>query len=78
MVGLASSMLFDAQDPFNPMDNSEMVAQMATISNTSGIAEISLGLIALFVVNYGLLFWALGFGILHIVYGAYMYLKYEK
>lgn len=43
-----------------------------------GIAEISLGVVALFVVGYGLLFWALGFGILHIVYGAYMYLKYEK
>lgn len=43
-----------------------------------GIAEIILGLISLFVVGYGLLFWALGFGILHIVYGAYMYIKYEK
>lgn len=43
-----------------------------------GIAEIGLGAIALFVQGYGLIFWAVGFGVLHIVYGAYMYLKYEK
>lgn len=43
-----------------------------------GISEIVLGVVSLFVVGYGLLFWALGFGVLHIVYGAYMYLKYEK
>lgn len=43
-----------------------------------GMAEIALGLISLFVTGYGLLFWALGFGVLHIAYGAYMYFKYEK
>ena len=43
-----------------------------------GMSEIILGVISLFVVGYGLLFWSLGFGVLHIVYGAYMYLKYEK
>jgi hypothetical protein len=43
-----------------------------------GIAEIILGLVASFVVGYGLLFWALGFGLLHIFYGAYMYFKYER
>lgn len=43
-----------------------------------GIADIILGLVALWVVGYGLLFWALGFGVLHIVYGTYMYFKYEK
>lgn len=32
------------QDPFAPMDNSEMVAQMATISNTTGIAEMNTAL----------------------------------
>lgn len=42
-----------------------------------GICEIILGLLAgLFVCN-GLLFWALGFGVLHIVYGAIMYFKYD-
>ena len=43
-----------------------------------GVAELTLGFIALFITGYGLLFWALGFGLLHIVYGTYMYFKYEK
>lgn len=43
-----------------------------------GIAEIVLGLLASFIIGYGLLFWALGFGVLHIIYGLYMYFKYEK
>ena len=29
------------QDPFAPMDNAQMVAQMATITNSSGIAEMN-------------------------------------
>lgn len=29
------------QDPFNPVENSDLVAQLATISNTSGIAEMN-------------------------------------
>ena len=43
-----------------------------------GIFEIVLGLIASVIVDYGLLFWAFGFGILHIVYGISMYFKYER
>ncbi len=43
-----------------------------------GAAEIVLGLIATFFIGYGLLCWALGFGILHIGYGWYMYRKYEQ
>ena len=43
-----------------------------------GISQIILGLIASFIVGYGLIFWAFGFGILHIVYGWIMYYKYEK
>lgn len=43
-----------------------------------GLSEVLLGLIACVFTGYGLLFWALGFGILHIVYGTAMYLKYEK
>jgi hypothetical protein len=43
-----------------------------------GLAEIALGLLSVFITGYQLLFWALGFGVLHIVYGAYMYFKYEK
>jgi hypothetical protein len=39
--------------------------------------EIILGLIATAYMGYGLLFWALGFGVLHIIYGALMYRKYD-
>ncbi len=35
-----------------------------------GIAEIILGLIAAIFPGYGLYLWALGFGVLHIIYGA--------
>ena len=42
-----------------------------------GMFEIALGLISLFVVGYNLLFWAIGFGLLHIIYGASMYFKYD-
>jgi hypothetical protein len=43
-----------------------------------GILEIILGLIAACFPGYGLLFWAIGFGVLHIIYGSMMYLKYDK
>lgn len=43
-----------------------------------GCIEILLGLISCFFLGYGLFFWALGFGVLHIVYGAYMWFKYDR
>jgi hypothetical protein len=43
-----------------------------------GFCEIALGLMAAINIGYGLFFWAIGFGVLHIVYGAVMYFKYEK
>ena len=43
-----------------------------------GFSEIGLGLISAMLPGYGLIFWALGFGVLHIVYGAIMYNKYDK
>jgi uncharacterized membrane protein YgdD (TMEM256/DUF423 family) len=43
-----------------------------------GVLQIVLGLLASFVIEYGLLFWVAGFGFLHIVYGIAMYLKYER
>jgi hypothetical protein len=43
-----------------------------------GIIEIVLGIVAMFLLAYGLEFWVLGFGILHIIYGTMMYSKYEK
>ncbi|MBD8488630.1 hypothetical protein IFO69_07735 [Echinicola sp. CAU 1574] len=43
-----------------------------------GLAEIVLGLLAAYFVGFGLLFWAIGFGVLHIVYGVVMQLKYKS
>ena len=43
-----------------------------------GLCEIALGLIAACLPGYGLLFWAFGFGVLHIIYGSLMYLKYDR
>lgn len=42
-----------------------------------GYCEVFLGLVAMFLVGYGLIFWSLGFGVLHIVYGIVMYQKYK-
>jgi len=43
-----------------------------------GLSEIILGLVAIADYGYGLLYWAIGFGVLHIFYGTLMYIKYEK
>ena len=43
-----------------------------------GYIQIVLGLINLWFVGYGLYFWALGFGVMHIIYGVYMWWKYER
>jgi len=42
-----------------------------------GILEIATGLTSSFFPGQGLLFWIIGFGILHIIYGLAMYRKYE-
>ncbi len=42
-----------------------------------GILELILGLIALFNLGLGLVFWAIGFGLLHILYGIILYKKYN-
>lgn len=43
-----------------------------------GYLEILLGLINTQFIGYGLYFWAIGFGILHIIYGIVMWFKYER
>jgi len=43
-----------------------------------GIAEIILGILNVFYLRRGLYFWAVGFGVLHIFYGAIMWWKYER
>lgn len=41
-----------------------------------GIIEIALGLLSAYFIGFGLLFWAIGFGLLHIVYGIIMHYRY--
>lgn len=43
-----------------------------------GLIQIGLGLVSSYYVGYGLLFWALGFGVVHIIYGIYMHYRYER
>jgi len=43
-----------------------------------GLTEIVLGILAGIFINHGLLFWILGFGVMHIVYGTVMYYRYER
>lgn len=43
-----------------------------------GIMEIGLGLITLAWPGYGLWFWVVGFGLLHIIYGLIVHNRYEK
>lgn len=43
-----------------------------------GLCQIGLGLLGMFIPGYGLELWGLGFGVLHILYGAWMYFKYDK
>ena len=43
-----------------------------------GVTMIVLGLLSTWFLNYGLVFWALGFGVCHILYGAMMYFKYDR
>ena len=43
-----------------------------------GYAELLLGFLNCWLTGYGLYFWAIGFGVLHIIYGISMWLKYER
>jgi hypothetical protein len=43
-----------------------------------GVVEVILGLISAYFAGYGLLFWAVGFGVVHIIYGVYIHYKYER
>lgn len=42
-----------------------------------GYVEITLGLVSAMMPGHGLLFWSIGFGVLHIIYGAIMYKRYD-
>lgn len=57
-----------------------ILASGYTYSNIKilGILELILGLLAAYFQGFGLYFWAIGFGVFHIIYGIFMYLKYKK
>jgi len=43
-----------------------------------GYSQVILGLINCWFLGYGLYFWTIGFGLLHIIYGTLMWWKYER
>jgi len=43
-----------------------------------GLSQVILGLSAMFFLQDAIIFWGIGFGLLNIVYGMYMYFKYER
>ncbi|MFT3703832.1 MAG: hypothetical protein QM802_15820 [Agriterribacter sp.] len=43
-----------------------------------GYSQVILGIISCWFLGYGLYFWTIGFGVLHIIYGALMWWKYER
>jgi len=43
-----------------------------------GYGMLALGIMNLWFAGYGLYFWAMGFGVLHIVYGAAMWFRHER
>ena len=43
-----------------------------------GFTQLAFGILAAFFPQFGLLFWAGGFGITHVIYGSMMYYKYDR
>lgn len=43
-----------------------------------GICQVIIGLVATMFIYHGLIFWAIGFGVMHIIYGIVLYYKYER
>jgi len=43
-----------------------------------GFCEIVIGLLAALFPGYGIVFWVIGFGLLHILYGSIMHFKYNQ
>jgi hypothetical protein len=55
-------------------------ASKYTLGNVKylGYAQILIGLICAALPGYGFWFWVLGFGVLHIIYGGFMYIQEKK
>jgi hypothetical protein len=54
-------------------------AEKYTLSDIKylGYCELALGCISLFYLGRGLIFWVVGFGFLHVIYGLIMYRKHK-
>ena len=86
--GIVCLILLFLRDPNSLINSMTLIFYGLALVNASkytyndvlylGICEIVLGIISLFWIGLGLLFWAIGFGVLHIVYGTIMYYKYER
>ena len=61
------------------MEESSRFLSLSGLSGVfAGVFAIAGALVSAFFPERGLLFWILGFGILHIIYGLVMYRKYES
>lgn len=88
IAGGAFSIILIIREDFSLIGSSTLIFYGLALLNASkftldevkylGISEIILGILAGIFIHYGLLFWVLGFGVLHIVYGTLMYVKYER
>ena len=43
-----------------------------------GYTELAIGIINLWILGYGLIFWGIGFGLIHIIYGVIIWWRYER
>lgn len=43
-----------------------------------GLTQIALGILAVIFIEHSLIFWTIGFGVMHIVYGTVMYYRHER
>lgn len=43
-----------------------------------GLIQMGLGLLGSYFIEYSLFLWAIGFGVVHIIYGIYMHFRYER
>jgi hypothetical protein len=88
IVGGAFTLLLVYYGHYNMVASSVLIFYGLSLINASsnlyeevrylGYCELVVGMIAALWPGYGLYFWAIGFGLLHILYGSMMYNKYER
>lgn len=88
VTGGVLSLIFLYQENYGMIASSMLIFYGLALSSAAsftfrelrwlGILDIILGLLALCLPGYGIYFWAVGFGILHIIYGLIVHQRYEK